>query len=359
MAAPKIILCIADAPGPAEMLAPVIPLLGKDCEVRVVAVGTAMSILEPLGAILCNDISAAQDVFEQSKPDLLVSAISSLAQGPYINNTFVQMGHTYGIPVISLQDIWGNHRWPQNKDIGSRINAVCVPDEFAASLWKDDGFTKDIFVTGNPAFDRFAVMDTLKERTRIRIQLGLNKNERVLLYAGQGTPYHIEQDKKTFAYVADAIRALNETMPVTLIARPHPRAIETDYYKKYSRDINTLDTSSFAFADNLLPIADAVIAMTSTSLVHACYLRIPGVSVLLTGQGRALLAQIGLDDFPSNIMGATAGVYDDDPAALQKILEKIFTDASFCVRMHACQEKNFPLDGGAARRIMAMIKKFL
>ncbi|MDP3778486.1 MAG: hypothetical protein Q8R30_00360 [bacterium] len=359
MANRKIILCVADAPGPAEFLAPVIPLLKEDYDVHVIAVSTAKNVLKEMDGVECNDESQADGLFRDIKPDLLVFAISSLTGGPYVNNKIVQLAHDNNIPVICLQDIWGNQRWPQNKNVISRIDAVCVPDDFAASLWKEDGFTKDIFVTGSPAFDRFASVDVGKERVRLRTQLGIGENERVMLYAGQGTPHHIEQDKKTFAYVADAIRALSEKMPIALIARYHPRAVETGYYKKYSYGIKILDTSVFEFADEILPAADIVVAMSSTSLLHACYLRIFGVSVLLPQQGRALLKQIGLDDFPPNIMGATVGVYDEDPAVFVQTLERIFTDELLRNDLRKAQEKIFPLDGGSAERVAKAVIKFL
>lgn len=355
----KTILCIADAPGPAESLAPVIPLLRKDARVVVVAVGTAMKILQPLGAIACDDESAVDELFNNIKPDILLSAISSLTHGPYVNNRFVALARVHAVPIISLQDYWGNHRASQNKEIIPHINAVCVPDEFAASLWKDDGFSGEIFVTGNPAFDRFANIDVAKQKSRLRAQLYINDSDRVILYAGQGTPHHIEADKKTFAYVAQAIRLINEHMPVTLIARPHPRAVETEYYKEYSHGIETVDTSVFALSDEILPAADVIVAMCSTSLLHACYLRIPAVSVLLPEQGRALLKEIGLDDFPPNVMGATAAIYDENPASLKEVLEKIFMDKLYCTHLRAMQEKNFLFDGGAAEKVAAVIKKFL
>ncbi len=355
----KIILCIADAPGPAEFLAPVIPLLKGDGDVHVIAVASAKSVLKQMGAVECNDESYAGVLFETIKPGLVVLAISSLTNGPYVNNKIVQLAYDNNTPVICLQDTWGNQRWPQNKDVMSRINAVCVLDEFAASLWRKDGFMKDIFVTGSPAFDRFAAIDVSKERTRVRAELGIGESERVILYAGQGTPHHIEQDKKTFSYVADAIRALNEKMPITLIARHHPRAVETEYYKEYSHGIKTIDTSAFEFADEILPAADVIIAMSSTSLLHACFLRIPGVSVLLSDQGKALLKQIGLDDFPPNVMGATVGVYDEDMDVLTQTLEGIFTDELLRYRMRKAQEKNFPLDGGSAGKVAAVARKFL
>ena len=352
----KKILCIADAPGPVEFLAPVIPLFVRTHEVAVVGVQTAMHVLASNGAIECNDEMLVEDVYEKICPDLLISAISSLTHGPYVNNKFIEIAYRHHIPVISLQDYWGNHRAPHNRNIIKYLTGVCVPDDFAASLWREDEYKGDIMVTGNPGFDHFAAMDVEKERRRIRDQLHFKLEDRVILFAGQGTPKHIESDKITFAFVAEAIRMLAAAMPVKLIIRPHPRAIETAYYGEYARGIDVVDTSFSEFSDNVLPAADVVVSMGSTNLVHACYLRIPGVSVLLPEQGMMIFKNIGLDDFPPNILGATVGVYEENPEILQRVLQKIFSDGSFVAEMRAAQEKNFVRDAGSAQRVFDAIR---
>ena len=355
----KKILCIADAPGPAESLAPVIPLLVVNADVHVVAVDTAMHILKSYGALECGDEAKVEQLFKDIRPDVMVSAMSSLTHGPYVNGAFIKLAHQHNIPVISLQDYWGNHRWSHNKEIIPMLAAVCVPDDFAASLWKEDGYVGEIFVTGNPAFDRFADMDAGHERERLRKQLHLDPKDHVILFTGQGTPKHVKADKRTFACVTEAIRLFAKDTSIKLIIRHHPRATEINYYQEYAHGIDIVDTSFAKFSDEILPAADIIVSMFSTNLIHACYLRIPGVSVLLPEWGKATLGQVGLNDFPPNLMGATVGVYNDDPLELQNIFRKIFSDKSFRASMREAQEKNFPLDAKAAQRVAAIIKKFI
>lgn len=355
MTARKKILCIADAPGPAEFLAPVIPLLRAHADTSIVAVGTAMDILEEYKPIRCDDEVCADKVCADINPDFLVSAISSLTHGPYVNNRFIELAHAHGIPIVCLQDYWANHRWPHNRGIVSMLSHVCVSDEFAASLWREDGFPGQIHITGNPAFDRFASIDVAGQRNRLRNLLGIAPDDRVILFAGQGTPKHIESDKKTFACVTEIIRAMTSDQPVKLIIRPHPRAIETAYYGEYAHGIEIIDTSFAELSDDMLPAADVVVSMFSTNLVHACYLRIPAVSVLLPQEGRAVLKHVGLDDFPPNTLGASIGIYEENPAVLCRTLETIFSDKEVVARMRTAQEKHFPLDTKAARRVMDVI----
>lgn len=354
----KKICCIADAPGPAEFLAPVIPLLAQDHDVSVIGIGTAIPLLKSQGVIACDDESAVKDCYEKIAPDMLISAISSLTHGPYINNLFIEKAHQERIPIILLQDCWGNHRCNQNKNHVDRVSIVCVPDNFAASLWQEDGFKGEILVTGNPAFDRFIHYKKEEERKRIRNKLHINPDDRVIVFAGQGTPMHLDADKKTFAFIAQAIRAVSKDIAIKLIIRHHPRAEEHDYYKEYAQGIAIIDTSFAELTEEILPAADVVISMFSTNLLHACFMRIPGVSVLLPQWGRGELGRIGLDDFPPNQMRATIGIYDDHPAILTSALEHIFSDESFCLTIQKAQEKNFISDGKAAQRVADVIHRF-
>ena len=75
--------------------------------------------------------------------------------------------------------------------------------------------------------------------------------------------------------------------------------------------------------------------------------------------GKATFQQVGLVDFPPNKMGATAGIYGNDPAELCNVLKKIFSDGSFRSSMRKAQEKNFPLDGDAAQRAVEVVHRFL
>jgi len=341
------------------MLAPVIPFLRGYAEVAIIAVGTACDILKPFGVMRCDDESQATDLFDTIKPDLFVSAISSLTHGPYVNRAYIDAACAAGIPVVCLQDIWGNHRMPQNRGIISKLNAVCALDDYAASLWREDGFTGDIIITGNPAFAGCILRDVKKERKDLRAILRIDENDHVILFAGQGTPQHHDADKATFRFVADAIRLLLPDLPITLIARAHPRTVETAYYHGYSRDIKILDTSQYEFADMILPAVDGVIAMFSTLLVQACFMRIPAISVLLPQQGRVSLQDVGLNDFPPNRMGASIGIYDEESSVLADVIKHIFYDKEYRARVQSAQEKKFISDGKEGAWVVQTIIKYL
>lgn len=325
---------------------------------RVAAVGKAVEVLAGVRPSECRDAPAAAELYTRSRPKLLVAAISSLVEGPFVNNALIELARRDGVPVICLQDFWANHRHPSNKKMLPYYAAACVIDEFAAKLWREDGFSGAIHVTGNPAFDRFARVDVGRERARLRREFGLPSDRRVVVYLGEGTRGRTEAaDRKTFAFVAEALRRM--AGEVTLIARPHPRAANTDYYRELSAGIDTLDTSAIAFSEGVLPMADVAVSMLSTGLVHACLLRIPAVSVLLPNAGRLLLRDLGIGDFPPNTTGATLSIYRRDAAELIALINRVFTEAYFRAEVQRRQETNFRTGDQAAERVATVVAGFL
>ena len=355
----KRILCIADAPGPAEFLLSVIPLLQERYAASIIAVGTADRVFANIPHQIANDEATGERMYRDAGPDLLVVAISSLIDGPYVNNRLIECAATDSVPTICLEDFWANHRWPTNRRMIAHYRAVCVLDEFAAKLWREDGFRGAIQVTGNPAFDRFATVDVAAERNRLRGQMGIGRDDRVIYYAGQGArDERIPADRATFAFLADVIRALHDPA-LRLIVRPHPRAREIGYYAEFSRGMNVIiDTSTVSFTEELLPAADIIISMSGTNLIHACYLRIPAVSILLPDAGRSILQQLGLDDFPPNTSGASIGVYKPVTEKLSLLIERILTDSAYRSAIRHTQEEYFLADGRAAERVATAVNQF-
>lgn len=352
----KRIICIADAPGPAEFLLPVAPLLGE-FDTTIVAVEKANNVFEGISHLDCPNEETAEQIYKKIKPGLLVAAISSL-EDSRVNNKFIELAYAGGIPIVCLQDFWANHRWPSNKKMIFYYAAVCVLDDFSSNLWKEDGFKGKIYITGNPAFDRLIDINVKSERERLDSLFGFKNEDHLILYAGQGTTRASEEDKKTFRFLADAIRSLDD-YKIRLLVHPHPRAVETGYYKEYSRGIPLVDISAVPFAENVLPLADVLVSMYSTNLIHACLLRIPAVSILLPDAGKKTLNEIGLADLPTNASKATIGIYKEDTENLAGTLNKILNDKKFAKENRKAQENHFPFKEKSAKRVADIIRRFL
>lgn len=358
----KKLLIVVDAPGPAEFIGPVIPLL-KYYELKIVTVKESPTkVLAKYNPTRIDKESEAEPIYRKFDPDALLIAVSSLVTGPYVSRQFTELAHRDGKKIICFQDLWGNHRWPANFEMMRYWDSILTLDKLAERLLKESGYQGKIYPTGSPAFDNFKKVDITKERQQLRKKFGIPEKTFVIFYAGAATPAGWREDETTFKFLAEAVHSFQKNNPDSLfIAHPHPRDEKPGRYQRIAPNLKYFDLSKFKIDDQLLPMMDVIVGMYATNLIHACYLRIPGVSILLPDAGgKRLFENLSLDDFPTNQMGATIGVYKPNTDALIKILEKIKTDPAFVKKFSTNQKKYFSLGGKtAAEKAAVAIKNSL
>ncbi len=356
------ILIVVDAPGPAEFIAPVIPeFRSKNYELRIVAVKESPEkILKKYGPIRCDSESEAEPIYKKFNPDVLLMAMSSLITGPYVSPKFTELAHHDGKKIIYFQDLWGTHRWPVNFKVMNYWDAILTLDEFGKKLILDDGYPGKIYAAGSPAFDCFRKVDVAKERKRLRQKFHIPKDAFVIFYAGAGTPAGWKDDEATFKFLAKAVGILQKNNEnIVFIAHQHPRDEKPGRYQTLAPDLNYLDVSKIALSEEILPMADVVVGMYATNLIHACYLRIPGISILLPNAGgKRLLENLSLKDFPTNALGATIGIYKEDIDQLVGKFKKLMMDESYRKKWTANQKKFFSFGRKTAtEKVAEAIKK--
>ncbi len=357
------LLIVVDAPGPAEFIAPVIPLIKKFAKVQAITVKESPTkILAKYKPIRVDEEAQAEPAYRAFQPDALLIAMSSLTTGPYVNNKFTNLAAEESTPIICFQDFWANHRWPMNFKMMPKWSAVLTIDDLARTFLMQDNFAGRIFVTGSPAFDKFRGENVAEERARLRKQWDVGPDKFIILYSGTGTPGGWREDEATFKFLAKALTEFqNENPESRLIARQHPRDEKPGRYQKLAPNLSYLDTSSVGLAENLLPIADVIIGMYATNLIHACYLRIPGISILLPNAGKKRLEEnLLLPDFPPNGMGATIGIYKEKTGDLNQALYKIMNKDKSLSTLKSAQGKFFLFDKtSATERVTKAIKQEL
>lgn len=366
----KKVLIITDSPGSADFIAPVIPLLQKKVKLSVVTINTAAEapyqILKKYKPLRCDSEKDAENLFRKIKPDFLLAGTSSLVLGPYVNNHFIRFASEAKKPVIVFQDYWANHRWPQNKETIHLWNMVLAPDELAKKMLSEDNFSGKIVVTGNPAFDKLKEIDVRAARAKIRKELNIAGDEFVILYAGAGTPQAWQEDEATFRFLANTLQELFANHPnIVFIPRAHPRdETKNRYYalaprlRMYNPNLGKTHYST----DDLLPMADCVVSMYSTALLHACFLKIPAISILLPEAGRARLRKINMDNFPPNTTGASIGIYKESTKELIAVFEAIKNDPLYRGKILNAQTQFFSFDPNkksAAETVADAVQTFI
>jgi hypothetical protein len=317
----KKLLVIADSPGPADSLLSLLPLLDDKVSLQVFAVGKPCDILKQNAVICLNSLDEAKRELVLFCPDAVLHTVISLLHGPFIANDLVRAARQKGLPIMMFQDFWANHRWPNNREMFPNWDSVLTVDDLAKQFLLNDSYTGEVYVTGNPAYDKFFSIDSLSERRRLRKALDIAIDRPVVIYAGQGTSASLSADEEAFAFLCDVLRLLSPTPAI--IVRAHPRSESVYHYQKYSEGLHLIHTPEFLLTDELLPVADVIVSMFSSNLIHASILDIPAVSLILP-KVRDRLVEIRLDDFPLNITGATHGVYEPDLQKTAEYFRKLF-----------------------------------
>ncbi|MFH1956628.1 MAG: CDP-glycerol glycerophosphotransferase family protein [Patescibacteria group bacterium] len=356
----KKILLVVDAPGPAELIHPVVPLLKKKSNLLIILVREAPAkILGKYKHLRCDTEDGVEAIYKKFNPDILAVSISSLVLGPYVANKFTKLAHKNKKSTVCFQDFWANHRWPMNFKMLKYWQTMLVPDKLAKKYLLEDDYKGKIIITGNPAYERFKKISVAEKRKRMRKKLKIPGNKIVFLYIGAGTPEAYKEDAITFNFFADTLQELKKDKKykdLILICHSHPRDENPERYKKMAPDLNILDALEINLADELLPIADVVISMYATNLIHCCYLRIPAISILLPNAGKEMLAKISLNDFPPNVFGATIGIYKKSKGILKLKIEKILTDKKYRAKIKQVQKKYFAFSkDSSAQKILRAI----
>lgn len=342
MNARKRITIVVDAPGPAEFIKPVVPLLQKSCDVTVVTVKDSPArILAPFRPISCDAEIAVPELYRVLQCDVLMPATSSLTLGPFVVAEFTKLAAADKKKIICFQDYWANHRKATNRECMHLWDIVLAEDESAKKFLLEDRYRGEIVITGNPAFEKFKHIDVPAERKRIRKALGIADDEFVVLHAGTGTPQSWKEDEITFEFFLDAIIAM--AVRPAVIAKAHPRDTDPARYKRLADRRGVILFQDDHLLDDILAGVDCIVGMYSTALIHGVYLRIPCVSILLQNAGMQRLAEVSLSDFPPNASGACIGIYSSSVKEAQELFERIRDDVAFRAEFREKQEAFAPL----------------
>ncbi len=357
------ILIIVDAPGPADSLKPILPLLTGKADVLLVTVkDSPYEILKAFNPTRCDGEEAADAIYHSFDPDILFLTTSSLVLGPHVIPAFTRLAHEDRKPIICLQDYWANHRNTANSQMMRYWHAVFAQDDLAKKYLEEDGYKGKIFITGNPALDALRDIDVSSVRRRVRRDLQISEGEFLLTYIGRGTPQSVVEDEITFKYIIGSLAKM-ETPPLLAI-RPHPRDENPERYSamagELKRGLGKLKFLSHRVnqkvaINDLIAASDAVIGMDSTSHIHAIYMRVPAICVLLPEAGAKRLQKIRLADFPPNEVGASIGIYKNNPQNLIDVADKLRSDPDYRAHLRAAQEKYFPMPSQSAAETIAKI----
>jgi len=319
---------------------------------RLVATGNALERL-PLSKIKFYTLEEALEI--DLLPDIF---ITSMCQRGGVGRNLIPLMKASGIPVITVQDIWGGQLIPEWEDSKFRPDYICVNDEINTEAvrraWPE--FKEDkIITTGFPALDRYAGYDISSISERARSGLNIPKNGFVVLYCDQ-----IDFAGDMVLEVIEALNKINNDN-VYFIPRMHPRLKKESPEElpkwekamtKFSGGTLIKESQEYSTSD-IVAASDVVLSMFSTVNIEAATLRKPNICIMYPDMGMALYTKACgkvTDDFPLISLGCSKKV-TTRRGLTEALDQSIFGDLG----LRHNQEKTFRLDGKNASRVADLV----
>lgn len=218
-------------------------------------------------------LSLMTQLIQAEKPDLVVATNS-----PRTEKAIIQAASNLNIPTLCLIDGFAKYEseWIASPSFCKYVGVIS--NSVKKSLINLGKAEKDIYITGNPAFDHFLSPCSLDEQTDIKKRLFINKEQKVIMYAPspEGSQ-HIFTGEPADSYLPEKtldklITFINVRKDLFLIIRPHPS-------QKFELNLGSLPNNIFYDQGNdlrlMLSISDVVVTFGSTVGIQAQLLNKP------------------------------------------------------------------------------------
>ena len=280
----RVWVVVGDIGGTNAVIPVIERLISAGHEVTIVAdkEGKGRLSLKHPCIVYCDSWLARQEI-----PDLVLIGTSATAceAQMVITCTFKDE-----CPIVWLEDFWGTASVPAVKDITPDYMFVLDQDSS-----RREGC--ETVATGNPAFDRLAGWDVMTTRVKVRKNLGIPEDEKIVTFFGPGHeekyPFRILE---AMAILIPAAHAAGATfVPLfhpkdTVMSAGFAQMMTGWRFTKIRLDVRRQENDM----NRLVAASDLVVSINGTALLVACLLRIPALSVI-GPQSAASLKSRGLD----------------------------------------------------------------
>lgn len=368
------ILAVAQDPGGAEALVPVLSALIADEGSHVCIIGQAHAVdvfaAEDLPFVRFDDLGKggrdAQEIADRillDNPPRLVLTATSFGVSP--ERYFIRAAKHLGVPCLTVLDSWTNYtrrflKEGETELVPAVLPDVCtVMDEFAATEMERAGFPRSVLrVVGQPALDRFTAVARATPqaaRTGLCHDLGIPETDPIIVYFSQPVlALYGRADSATFrGYTEfDVLSVLVEAISLcgtraTLVVKTHPKERLGKYDDLLDQTLIRSQLVHQFDSDRIVLGADVAVGMTSIALMKAFLIgrRVISVQPNLIGEDECVLGRAGY------IKPVTDGRLL--VPALGAALERDGRD------VHLSMLPNTLTDGLAVQRIMSVIRELV
>lgn len=347
----KNVLIVSRDPGSANALSPVIELLRRDDLISMKAMvdGRAGEILRekfqtedvtPKDMVLGADSVLGTPDALLIDPSFSESGIETYAIATFSDASTVVLEDYYTSSFNLLQRL-RERKLPYPKKI-------CVMDGEAKKLIaKEFPELEDrIEVTGQPAFDRFAVEDTEHIKIEVRKELGMESGEKLITFISAGAKMELIEK------LAEELKHVKTKFKLAFGIHPRDNTPRETYEKIFKEaGIEYVDAEKLGI-NNAGAASDLVVLLVSTEGLNAIYRRKPTIHIT---DNRFVVPQKDLDPPPPVKLGASIGL--DDMGGLATAVEKLLDpESAENAELKKQMDKNYPVDGKNAERVVTILK---
>lgn len=324
-------------------------------------------------------LKTSLEAIDVTKPSLVLSGISA-TNNPgiefYLAKTGESESESEKIPVVWVEDLWGVATRKEQFKFAIHPDVVCAYDEYSKNLdmehiqqaGKKDWSRVKFEVTGSPVMDELAgESNHQKISDKVRVALGVEKEDVMVTYMGGGPPEDLVDLKKFITGLEKVAEKGDKKIKFT--ARIHPSIFGTGSLAKYKKEfeilleglkgenIEVVDTMGLFSTDEVAIATDVIVSRFSTEGVKGVYRNKVCLFMLLPELGgKALKESDGMDTLPVIETGASLGVFKEKDlvAVIGKALDPAEQEKLF-----QAQRRHHHLDGRNTERVVEIIENIL
>jgi hypothetical protein len=292
------------------------------------------------------------------KADLVVTGMS---MKPGSELALTENAHFDKVPVVWISDYVMGSVFERNRDVIKTSPHICPEYLVVASTWVRNkelknlpaGFDPDrVIVTGQPGFDRIAREDKEEIRKRVRKELGIADQVKLISYIGTALG---EASPEALRVLVNGLVGADLKNYYLTIRRHQRDTIPAQEYIKVSNPLGEriIDTGNFSHDETVLA-SDLIVNTLSTTGMEAIYRGILVVYIWMEDIIRKS-EEWSVASLPPVVEDDTApAIFEESQAP--EILRRMLTDEDY-INLLRGRMARWSVDGLAAKRVANFILK--
>ncbi|TKS58502.1 MAG: hypothetical protein EWM72_02940 [Nitrospira sp.] len=229
---------------------------------------------------LAPQIAVAEHIVFRHRPALIISADDADQRC----RIYSLLARAAGVPTLLVQQGLSFKDYPEWRFLSH--DKVAAMGESSRADMKAQGVDPDrIVVTGHPGFDNLVSAEP-DVRIRVRKELGIAENERIVLFASQ--PSYVgafDQPSRRTEMIKGVVKVVGSLKDVKLVVKPHPGETRRELVTLIGNKQHVVLADGAASIAPLIKTCDVFVTFFSTTALQALYAGKPVITIDIPGSG--------------------------------------------------------------------------